>query len=403
MTTKPIRRAALALALLAGAACDNPVEGPGESPQGKLYDLPALGRGTVTGRFTSELWVRGSHAYTGTWGQRGPNRGNTLYVWNVRGPSPVLVDSVRVSAASTLGDVEVSPDGRHLVVATEGGTGSIVVFSLSDPARPREIARHATPNTANGVHTAELETVDGKLYAFLSVNPAPPRLVIVDLSDPARPREVLVRPMGGPIIHDVFVRAGYLFTALWDEGLAIWDIGGAGRGGSVANPVRISTIATVGGSAHNAWWFHDPHTRSRQYLFVGEEAPGSAPVTSAGDVHVVDVSNLDAPREVAFFSVPGAGTHNFSLDEREGVLYAAYYNAGVRALYVRGDLGTCTADQKDARGRCDLAKMGREVGRGLHNQGGAVYVWGVQQVGNHLYASDMVSGLWKLDVSALRR
>ena len=35
----------------------------------------------------------------------------------------------------------------------------------------------------------------------------------------------------------------------------------------------------------------------------------------------------------------GAGAHNFSVDEAKGLLYAAYYNAGVRVLDVRGDLG----------------------------------------------------------------
>jgi hypothetical protein len=35
--------------------------------------------------------------------------------------------------------------------------------------------------------------------------------------------------------------------------------------------------------------------------------------------------------------------------------------------------------------------------------GRPVYVWGVQHVGDHLYAGDMLNGLWKLDVSHLRR
>jgi len=91
------------------------------------------------------------------------------------------------------------------------------------------------------------------------------------------------------------------------------------------------------------------------------------------------------------------------MDEPSGVLYAAYYNGGVVALDVRGDLGSCKADERAADGRCDLARMGRLIGRGLHDIGQPVYVWGVQLAGNDLYASDMLSGLFKLDVSALRR
>ena len=147
---------------------------------------------------------------------------------------------------------------------------------------------------------------------------------------------------------------------------------------------------------HNAWWLHDPANGAKRYAFVGEEEPGKFGSASAGDVHVVDVSDFANPREVAFYHDPtGAGTHNFSVDEPEGVLYAAYYNGGVRALDVRGDLGSCTAAQQDARGRCDLAKMNRELARGLTSNGG-VYVWGVQLAGDYVYASDMLNGLWKM-------
>jgi hypothetical protein len=79
------------------------------------------------------------------------------------------------------------------------------------------------------------------------------------------------------------------------------------------------------------------------------------------------------------------------------VLFAAYYNAGVRALNVRGDLGRCAADVKSVDGRCDLGKMGREVGHALTDTGSAVYVWGVLSIGTKVYASDMFNGLWKLE------
>ena len=158
-------------------------------------------------------------------------------------------------------------------------------------------------------------------------------------------------------------------------------MGGGGKGGTPANPVQIGNVRTApwspsagGSEAHNVWWFQDAAggANAKRFMFVGEEAPGSDGSllnSSNGDIHVVDVSDMAAPREVAFYHVDGAGTHNFSVDEQRGVLYAAYYNAGVRALDVRGDLSTCTADQKSADGRCDLAKMGRELAAGLRTSG----------------------------------
>ena len=121
---------------------------------------------------------------------------------------------------------------------------------------------------------------------------------------------------------------------------------------------------------------------SWRYVFVGEEGPATIGSTSSGDVHVVDVTTMSAPREVAFYHVAGAGTHNFSVDETKGLLYAAFYNAGVRVLDVRGDLGSCDAAARTADGRCDLAAMGRERNVGLLNAGRRVYVWGVQLAGN---------------------
>jgi hypothetical protein len=223
---------------------------------------------------------------------------------------------------------------------------------------------------------------------------------VVDLTDPARPSEVLVRTMGGPVIHDVFVRDGVLFTALWDEGVAIWDLGGAGSAGaSAANPVRLSTLATVGGNAHSAWWFHAPDGE-RRYLVVAEEGPGVTGVQSSGDVHVVDVSNLRNPREVAFYTLPGAGAHNLVMDEAAGVLYVSYYNAGVRALDLTGDLGACAPQERALDGRCNLGLLGRELAVALQDRG-QVSIWGVARVGSRVFASDMLSGLYVLDASPL--
>lgn len=372
--------------------------------------MEVLGLGPVPERFTAEVWARGSTAYTTTWGERlfggVSSPGNAIKIWDVAGDKPVLVDSVIVPDAETIGDVQVSDDGSLLMVPTEHEPGSIVVFSLADPRRPQLLSRFSSANTAPGVHTAELQRVNGKLYAFLSVDPTfelAARLVIVDLSSPAAPVEVFSRVMGAPFVHDVFVRDGVLMTALWDGGVGIFDIGGLGAGGSVANPVLVSTTPTLGGNAHNIWWLHDPVTGSKQYAFVGEEGPGDVGGSSIGDIHVLDVSDMQKPREVAFFSVPGAGTHNFSVDEQNGILYAAYYNGGVRAIDVRGDLSTCDASQRaPGDSRCDLVKMKRELAVGLLDRGVPVSVWGVHFTGGAVYASDMLNGLWKLAPAARR-
>jgi hypothetical protein len=372
---------------------DNPVNPI--TPVGS-HALTVFGMGTVLDRFTAEVWVQGNIAYTTTWGNRSAP-GNAVKIWNVTGNTPALIDSLIVPGASTLGDIQASDDGQLLVVATEFSPGSIVIYGLADPAKPQFISRYSSALTDPGVHTAEVQRVNGKLYAFLCIDPnagSPARLVIVDLSDPAAPTQVFTAAMGKPYVHDVFVRDGILFTALWDDGTTIWDIGGAGSG-TVSNPIALGNVKTVGGKVHNIWWFHNAANGEKRFAFVGEEGPGAVGVASSGDIHVVDVSNFAAPREVAFFHIDGAGTHNFSVDESRGILYAAYYNAGVRAIDVTGDLSSCADADKGSFGRCDLAKMGREVADWPDGTGN-VYVWGVKLIGLRLYASDMLSGLWKL-------
>ena len=411
VTTPPVDTGVIIPAALANKGCAGTVTtfpsfttNPGAAPT-STATLKTLAAGNFRPtRRSGEVAVSGSYAYTTTWGNPS-GLGAAIYVWNIAGTGPALVDSINVAFATTLGDAAVSDDGKLLIVASETTNGTVIIFDLADPKQPKLLSCFRNDETTAGVHTAEIGRVNGKLYGFLSIDPRGPtaaRLVTLDLSKPATPVQVFSKTLGSPYVHDTFVRDGYLFLALWNDGVAIWDIGGGGKGGTPSNPVELGRVRTVGGEVHNVWWMKDPVTGLAKYAFIGQEGPGSIGVASAGDVHVVDISNPAAPREVAFYTVIAAGTHNFSVDEANGILYAAYYNAGVRALDVRGELGTCTDAQKSIplKGTdplCDLSKMGREVGVGLLDQGNnPVYIWGVQYVGGAVYASDMINGIWKL-------
>jgi hypothetical protein len=191
-------------------------------------------------------------------------------------------------------------------------------------------------------------------------------------------------------IHDTYVRDGLAFVCAWNTGLILYDVGNGVAGGSPSTPIEVGRIVTaaagVGSSrAHNAWWFHNPSTGERRYVFVGQEGPGQLGASSTGDIHVVDVSDLASPVEVAFYSMTGtaqpAGAHNFWMDEDAAILYAAFYNGGVVALDVSGTL------------QGNLA--GRELAR-LRPGGDTTYVWGIQLHRGDVYATDMLSGLYHL-------
>jgi hypothetical protein len=384
-----------ALAGLA-AACggSNGDGGPVEPPTGGEFSLRAVAGGNnVPERYSSDLWVYGNHAYTGTWGHgtRNGNIGNLLYIWSLdAGGAPTRVGSVSVPDINTVSDVEVSSDGKVLLFSGEGGAnGGIYLYDLADPVHPAFLDS-ALAN--GGVHTATFGEVGGKRYVFAARNPPDPALLIYDVTDPgdiALATSIPIPAFYG--IHDTYVRDGLAFVFAWNTGVIIYDVGNGIAGGTPAAPVELSRLVTTdagvkaGPSVHNGWWFHNPVTHEARYLFVGQEGPGVLGSGSSGDIHVVDVSDLRHPVEVAGFHLDGAGTHNFWMDEAHQILYAAYYNGGVVALDVSGTLEGDLSDRLLA----DIRPGGD----------GNTYVWGVQLAGASLYAVDMLSGLWQLGVT----
>lgn len=397
----------MALALSATFGCADPVTPVAVPPDPPSTITPptsmsVIGRGTIGARYSAEVWSHGNTVYTSTWGSRGTSfiRGNAVYLWDVTtSGSPVLIDSVLINGAGTIGDVQVTGDGSLMVVPTEGGGPALAIYGLTQGRSPVLISQFTSPKITQGVHTAEVQTIAGRTYVFCAVNRGaghPARLMIVDITDPSQPVETYTRDITRQFLHDVFVRDGILFLAQWHDGVFVFDIGGGGQGGTISAPVQLGSFVTAGGSAHNMWWFHDSSSGTKRYLFVGEEGPASLFSSSSGDIHVVDVTSFSQMREVAFFHIDGAGTHNFVMDETRGILYAAYYNGGVRALNVRGDLSNCIATQKSSDGRCDLGLMGRNTGVGTRDQNLETFIWGVHLNGSTLFASDMNNGLWVL-------
>jgi len=352
----------------------------------------ASGGNNVPERYTSDLWVHGSYAYTGTWGSfpRSSNEGDVLKVWLLSASgAPSLIDSVKTSGISTVSDVQVSEDGQLLMFTTEfEPSGGLYLYSLADPAHPVFLARALA---AGGLHTATLAEINGGRYAFAARNPgfADPALLIYNVTDPSNMALVATVPVPPHYgIHDTFVRDGLVFVFAWNTGVIIYDVGNGISGGSPAAPVEVSRLVTAangvagGPSVHNGWWFHNPVTGEKRYLFIGQEGSGVIGSKSSGDIHVVDVSDLTNPHEVGFFHLAGAWTHNFWMDEERQILYAAYYNGGVVALDVSGTLAG------------DLS--GRLLSRLQPGGTGNTYTWGVQLANGFLYASDMLSGLWQL-------
>ena len=256
------------------------------------------------------------------------------------------------------------------------GNGTVsVLTSMSDAAG---IARTRHTPALVGDNTATVTPVGFSAVAvtFLTLGVLPATLV----------SEVPVPANYGA--HDTFVRDGIAFHCAWNTGVLILDVGNGIAGGSPGHPVEISRLITAdngvpgGPAVHNAWWFHNPVTNEKRYLFIGQEGIGISGANSSGDIHVVDISNINNPVEVGYFTMPGAGAHNFWMDEPNQVLYAAFYGGGVVAIDVSGTLSGNISN--------------REIARIKPGGNGNTSTWGVMLYNGSLYASDIISGFFQL-------
>lgn len=304
-------------------------------------------------------------------------------------------DDQQVPAGSTLPvaiTVRVSdsagaavPGATVTVRAVQGGGAVVVTPAATDAAGRSAIAW--TAQSGAGLSLLEMRARRGGDSTTVSDTA---RVIAVASSAIVPVGEVAIPPSYG--IHDTYVRDGLAFVSAWNTGLIIYDVGDGRRGGSPSRPVEVSRIAPpsgpsgVTGAFHNAWWFHNPVSGERRYVFLGQEGPGSVGSSSRGDVFVIDVGDPSAPRHVATFALAGAGTHNFWVDEPAQVLYAAYYNGGVAAIDVSGTLSG------------DLSS--RLLARVQPGGAAETYVWGVQLHRGSLYAIDMESGFWRLAAAA---
>lgn len=346
-------------------------------------ELIAVGRGPVDSHHSGDMWVfegldGRDYVYIGTL------QHDWMKVWDVTDPAnPVLTDSVQVDARR-INDVKIHPNRRLGVITREGASNrrnGIVLLDLSRPAHPSILSEY-TETVTGGVHNVWIRGDHDLVYACHN---GTGDLHIIDISDPARPREVgrwgLEKPY--KILHDVIVQDGYAYLSYWDDGLVMLDAGAGTHGGTPTNPALVSRHSYPTGHTHVAW-------RHDRYLFVGDEIfPASwdpdAPIEARGYIHVLDYSDPEHPVEVGRYEVPEAGAHNVWTEGDR--LYVGYYQAGLRVVDISGEL------------RGDLYRQGREIAALKTIDERAVVpnwpmTWGAQVFKGHIYSSDWNSGLW---------
>ena len=359
--------------------------------------ITVVGKGIVPDVKTSDLWVwegidGRDYAVTGTWGARGE-----AFFWDVTDPTNIhTIDTVQVDAR-TVNDVKVSEDGRIAVITREGASNrrnGIIILDVSDPSNV-EILSEYNEDLTGGVHNAFI--YENHVYAVNNGR----KYDIINIEDPRNPRTVSQFELDTPghSIHDVWIEDGIAYSSNWSDGVVAVDIGSntsadmPGAGGSPENPVPLGSYKYPSGWNHAAFPFKSKSTGDF-YIAAGDEAfpyglDFEGPNRAAGWVHFVKMNGWDNPEEVARYQVPEAGSHNYWIED--DILYAAFYNGGLRIVDLSGEL------------MGDLYQQGREIGIFLPTDKDAAipnspFTWGPMPYKGLIYLSDWNSGIWAVKV-----
>jgi hypothetical protein len=368
-----------------------------------------VGRLPVSRQLTAEFWPHpnGRNAYLSTIGDR-------VYALDISDPANIRITDSVVVDARVINDVMSTSDGRWAVVTRENASSrrnGIVILDLEDPAHPR-VAAEYTETVTGGVHSTFVYTQPRHGTHVYLTDDATGSMRVVDINDPRNPREIArwqtARSDAGRTLHDIDVQDGLAYLSYWNDGLVILDVGNGMRGGSPSNPQLVSQfkydldvlyrdVEAEGGpgfirGTHTAW-------RHGRYVFVGDEVfsatpqgiqmPGMGLGKANGRLHVIDVSDITNPRQVAWYEPRDGGAHNVWV--AGDTLYLGDYQGGLRVLDISGEL------------RGDLLAQGREIAhvhtgdsRGLVPN--AAMAWGAFYHNGLVWVNDVFSGLWAIRV-----
>jgi hypothetical protein len=376
--------------------------------------VSVVGRLPRSAFYTSEVWVHpdGKHAYLGT-----TLGGDRIYAIDVSNPAnPVITDSIMANSRS-MNDLMTTEDGKWMVFTRESAAdrkNGIVIASTADPAHPKAVAEFTDGVTA-GVHSAFVYTQPKFGTHVYLTNSGTGSLNIIDINDPLHPKRVAEwktkETRAGRALHDIDVKDGIAYVSYWSDGLVILDVGNGKWGGSPSDPKLISNYkynaealypgatADYGpgfiSGTHTAW-------RHKNYVFISDEVfPPFAPtgtwdvssIRAYGRLQVIDVSDIEHPKSVAWYEPEYGGVHN--VWAAGDTLYLGAYNGGFHAFDVSGEL---RGDLK-AQGRTIVEMLPADTTGVVPNR---TMTWGVVVQNGLAYVNDMITGLWVVRIDPRR-
>ncbi|MBI2918848.1 MAG: hypothetical protein HYY01_12770 [Chloroflexi bacterium] len=285
--------------------------------------------------------------------------------------------------------------GPTQAVAVQGdyayvGVGlRLIVLDISNPANPREVGA----TEPFGWYVEDVAVVGNT--AFVAAGGA--GIYIVGISDPAHPAVIGSYDTPG-YAESVVVAAEYAYVADGPAGLRVVDIGDLAHPAEVGDAYsmnyafdvavegRYAFIAAAGAGLLVA----DISDPSRPREIGSLDTPGYAYGVAVsgstvyvadgwGGLRVVDIADASRPREAGFADTPGWA---FDIAVKDGVAYVADGWGGLRVL--------------------DVTKPAAPAEVGSHQPDGA-FASSLAVSGNRIYVADREAGLRILDTSAPAR
>jgi hypothetical protein len=220
------------------------------------------------------------------------------------------------------------------------------------------------------------------------------------------------RPDAARYVHDIDILDGLMYASYWNDGLVVLDIGNGKWGGRTDKPDLVSqykydldslykdvedvTRRGYTRGTHTAW-----RQRGGKYVFIADEvylngniagAKDAAASRMYGTLQVIDVSDIEHPKSVAWYTPEHGGVHN--VWQVADTLYMGAYDAGYRVFDISGELKGDLRAQRREIAALNTADMGGFVQN-------SAFTWGVvvNPKDGLAYVNDFNNGLWVVRVN----
>lgn len=256
----------------------------------------------------------GNWGYTSPGGRRFALTGTSLGTSIVEVTDPARARSVGFIPGPSSSWREIRTFGELIYVTTEAVHG-LDIISMRDPDRPERL--RTWNRTFNQAHSLWIDVERGLLFANgTRLNGVQTGMRILDVGrNPEDPDEVgSFTPF---YIHDSYTRGNTLYASAINDGFeALLDLRDPAR------PREITRFFTGGRFTHNSWL-----TRDGRYIFTTDERPGRP-------LEGWDLRDPMAPRKVSeYIANPASIPHNVMVDGDR--LLVSHYTEGVHLLDVR--------------------------------------------------------------------